>query len=201
VSSRIIERPTQAGTTDASSLLCAAAVRNSAERMLGLALDGSLEDWTVNLDRLPATADFVARVVRDSYPDLRPPVHARWRHFVFAGHDLWREIADARTWPTRAAAARAAIDLVMTSVLLDAGANSGWRYRDAATGLTVGRSEGLALASLRLFERGLLSDDPADPLRVDAAALQAIGYEPAQRCLSGDVGAIRCQARPGEQRC
>ena len=174
MSSRIIERPTQAGTTDVSSLLCAAAVRNSAERMLGLALDGSLEDWTVNLDRLPATADFVARVVRDSYPDLRPPVHARWRHFVFAGHDLWREIADARTWPTRAAAARAAIDLVMTSVLLDAGANSGWRYRDAATGLTVGRSEGLALASLRLFERGLLSDDPADPLRVDAAALRRL---------------------------
>ena len=142
--------------------------------MLGLALDGALEDWTVNLDRLPATADFVARVVRDRYPDLRPPLHARWRHFVFAGRDLWREIADATTWPTQAAAARAAIDLVMTSVLLDAGANSDWRFRDAATGLTVGRSEGLALASLRLFERGLLSDDPADPLRVDAAALQGL---------------------------
>ncbi|MGA2562338.1 MAG: DUF1688 family protein [Steroidobacteraceae bacterium] len=158
----------------ARTLLCAAAVRNSAERMLGLALDGSLEDWTVDLDRLPTTADFVARVVRDRYPDLRPPLHARWRHFVFGGRDLWREIALAGRWPSQAAAARAAIDLVMTSVLLDAGANSDWRYRDSATGLTAGRSEGLALASLRLFERGLLSADPADPLRVDAAALQRL---------------------------
>jgi len=175
VSLRIIERSIQAvDASGAGTLLCAAAVRNSAERMLGLALDGSLDDWTVNLDRLPATADFVARVVRDRYPDLRPPLHARWRHFVFAGRDLWREIVVARTWPTPAAAARAAIDLVMTSVLLDAGANPEWRYRDAATGVTVGRSEGLALASLRLFERGLLSDDPADPLRVDAAALQRV---------------------------
>jgi hypothetical protein len=175
VSSRIIERRIQAAAaTGASTLLCAAAVRSSAVRMLGLALDGSLEDWTVDLGRLPATADFVAVVVRDRYPDLRPSLHARWRHFVFAGHDLWREITLARQWPTQAAAARAAIDLVMISVLLDAGANPDWRYRDAATGLTAGRSEGLALASLRLFEGGLLSDDPADPLRVDGAALQRL---------------------------
>jgi hypothetical protein len=175
VSSRIIDRRTEAAqATGARTLLCAAAVRSSAERMLGLALDGSLDDWTVDLDRLPATADFVARVVRDRYPDLSPPLHARWRHFVFAGHDLWREIALARQWPTQGAAARAAMDLVVTSVLLDAGANPDWRYYDAATGLAVGRSEGLALASLRLFERGLLSGDPTDPLRVDAAALQRV---------------------------
>jgi hypothetical protein len=195
VSLRIIERSIQAvDASGAGTLLCAAAVRNSAERMLGLALDGSLDDWTVNLDRLPATADFVARVVRDRYPDLRPPLHARWRHFVFAGHDLWREIAVARTWPTQAAAARAAIDLVMTSVLLDAGANPEWRYRDAATGVTVGRSEGLALASLRLFERGLLSDDPADPLRVDAAALNRLG---AVLQSSPDLFALSDSPRPG----
>jgi len=71
-------------------LLCAAAVRNSAERMLGLALDGSLDDWTVNLDRLPATADFVARVVRDRYPDLRPPLHARSRDEIYGVRSLLR---------------------------------------------------------------------------------------------------------------
>jgi hypothetical protein len=156
----------------ARSLLSAAAVRNSAERMLTLALDGSLDDWTVNLDRLPAAADFVARVVRERYPLLDPPLHARWRHFVFAGRDLWGELADARDWPTAAAAARAAFDLAITSVLLDAGAGTGWRYRDTATGLITARSEGLALASLRWFERGGLCDDRGDLLRVDAAALR-----------------------------
>jgi len=142
--------------------------------MLTLALDGSLADWTLDLDRLSGTADFVARVVRDRYPRLDPPVHSRWRHFVFGGRDLSCEVLASRAWPAPAAAARAAIDLVVTSVLLDAGAGPGWRYRDAETGLVAARSEGLALASLRWFASGALSDDPGDPLRADAAALRRV---------------------------
>ena len=157
---------------DARSLLSAAAVRNASRRMLALALEGGLEDWAVDRAQLRPTVDFVAKVVRDRYPTLQPPVHARWRHFVFAGRDLWSQIASSRTWESPAAAARAAFDLAITSVLLDAGAGSGWRYRDAQLdGLTAARSEGLALASLRWFECGGLSDDPRDPLRADAAAL------------------------------
>jgi hypothetical protein len=159
---------------DASTLLTAAAVRASAERMLALARGNALADWRVDLDRLPATADFVAGVVRTRYPRLDPPVHARWRHFVFNGRDLWQEIVAKSSWPTPAAAARAAVDLVLTSVLLDAGAGPEWSYLDATTGLRAARSEGLALASLRWFERGGLSTDPADPLRVDAAALRRV---------------------------
>jgi hypothetical protein len=158
-------------TEGARSLLCAAAVRRSAERILTLALDGSLDDWRVDLDRMPGVASFVAQVVRDRYPLLNPPFHARWRHFVFAGRDLWSEVPVAND---AAVAARAAFDLAITSVLLDAGAGADWRYRDNATGLTAARSEGLALASLRWFEHGGLSDDPADPLRVDAAALRQL---------------------------
>jgi hypothetical protein len=59
-------------------------------------------------------------------------------------------------------------------VLLDAGAGADWRYHDAATGAVLGRSEGLALASLRMFEAGAFSADPADPLRADAARLANI---------------------------
>src|SRR5262249_46388265 len=69
------------------------------------------------------------------------------------------------------ARARAAFDLAAISVLLDAGAGPGWRYHDAATGLAIGRSEGLALATLRMFESGLFSADPRDPLRADASRL------------------------------
>jgi uncharacterized protein DUF1688 len=156
----------------ARSLLSAAAVRNASRGILALALEGALEDWTVDRAQLPATVGFVTSVVRDRYPTLQPPVHARWRHFVFAGRDLWSEIVSGRSWASPAAAARAAFDLAITSVLLDAGAGSGWQYRDAVIGgLVAARSEGLALASLRWFERGGLSDDPRDPLRADAAAL------------------------------
>ena len=68
----------------AGVLLSAAAVRSASRRMLELGLAGSLADWTVNRDRLPAVADFVAEVIRERYPTLQVPFHARWRHFVFA---------------------------------------------------------------------------------------------------------------------
>lgn len=142
--------------------------------MLRLAIDGALDDWTIDMDRLPATADFVAKVIRERYPQLDMPLHARWRHFVFAGRDLWREISASHHWPNPASQARAAFDLVISSVLLDAGAGSQWCYADATTGLTARRSEGLALASLRWFEGGGMSRIEADALRVDAAALQRV---------------------------
>jgi hypothetical protein len=140
--------------------------------MLMLALDGRLEDWIVDLDRLTPAADFVAGVVRERYPRLDVPVHSRWRHFVFGGRDLWDGIVARTNWQSADAAARSAFDLVITSVLLDAGAGAQWRYHDGATGLVAARSEGLALASLRWFESGGLADNPNDPFRVDARALR-----------------------------
>jgi hypothetical protein len=168
VSSGVTSRTTD---HDARSLLSAAAVRKASRRILALALEGALADWEIDRAQLRPTVDFVAKVVRDRYPTVQPPVHARWRHFVFGGRDLWSEIASGRNWESPAAA-RAAFDLAITSVLLDAGAGSGWQYRDPMIdGLVAARSEGLALASLRWFERGGFSDDPRDPLRADAAAL------------------------------
>ena len=145
--------------------------------MLALGLADALPNFRVDLDRLEPLADFVASVVRDNYPDLNVPLHARWRHFVFGGRDLWAEIADKVRWANAEARARAEFDLAMTSVLLDAGAGQDWRFQDAMTGITVGRSEGLALASLRMFEAGLFSSNRDDPLRADAQRLAALTGE------------------------
>src|ERR1700733_92172 len=166
--------PSVMNRAQARTLLSAEAVRRTAHRMLALAHDGELDDWLVDFDRLPATADFVVNVVRERYPRLDPPLHARWRHFVFEGRDLGRELIASRAASDTASRARAAFDLAITSVLLDAGAGPVWRYLDAASGLNATRSEGLALASLRWFASGGLSDDTRDPLRADAAALLRI---------------------------
>jgi hypothetical protein len=175
VTSKITERPAATQPErEARALLTATAVRDAANRMLDLALARSLEYWQVDLDRLPATADFVVRVARDRFPTLDVPMHSRWRHFVFSGRDLWREIAGSRIAPDREVRARAEIDLAITSVLLDAGAGGAWKYRDAATGIVAERSEGLALASLRWFASGAFSGSPADSLRADAAALRQV---------------------------
>jgi hypothetical protein len=156
--------------------------------MLVLALEGRLEDWTVDLDRLAPTADFVAGVVRERYPRLDVPVHSRWRHFVLGGRDLWGEIVAKANWESTDAAVRSAFDLVITSVLLDAGAGAGWHYHDHATGLVAGRSEGLALASLRWYENGGLANEPSGLFRVDAAALRRVDSEAIQNAFQARTG-------------
>jgi uncharacterized protein DUF1688 len=143
-----------------TALLSAAAVRERGHEMLDLALDGAVEGWTVDLARLEAAAELTASVAREAYPDLAIPLHARWRHFAGAPR-----LPDG----SRAARARAAFDLVILSVLLDAGAGPDWRFADPATGRTFSRSEGLAVASQRMIESGAL--------RADGAALAALGTE------------------------
>ena len=140
--------------------------------MLDIGLRNGLAHFTIDPDRMDGVADAVLAVTRKAYPTLDIPFHARWRHFVFGGVDRWTQLADAASWPDRAARARAEFDLAIVSVLLDAGAGATWRYRDAATGQGIGRSEGLALASLDMFAGGLFSGgDARAPFRVDADVL------------------------------
>ncbi len=139
--------------------------------MLELALGGHVEGWAVDLSKLAVAAELTAAVTRERYPDLKIPFHARWRHFVAGEPELPREESDP------AARARSAFDLVILSVLLDAGAGPTWTYRDSRSGLTLGRSEGLAVASQRLFESGVFSADPESPLRADGRALSELNSQ------------------------
>jgi hypothetical protein len=75
------------------------------------------------------------------------------------------------SWESAAEMARAAFDLAIVSVLLDAGAGPQWRYEEGRTGETYARSEGLAVASFDMFVSGAFSSSPEDPFRVDAGAL------------------------------
>ena len=161
-------------TSAALSLLSAKAVRERAHRMLAIGLEDRLPNFRIHLDRLDDTVDLVLKVTRAAYPSDVIPFHSRWRHFALKGCDRWADIVGRRNWPDRAARARAEFDLAIVSVFLDAGAGPSWRYRDAITGSDVGRSEGLALASLAMFGDGVFSADPAEPLRVDASILATI---------------------------
>jgi Protein of unknown function (DUF1688) len=156
---------------NAISLLNAEAVRSRAHQMLALGLDDKLPYFQIDLRRLDNAVDLVLATTRKAYPSLDVPFHSRWRHFVVGGVDRWDEIASANNWPDSQARARAEFDLAMISVFLDAGAGSVWRYRDAMAGMSIGRSEGLALASLNMFTSGVFSARSEDPLRVDADVL------------------------------
>jgi hypothetical protein len=187
-----------------AGLLNAAAVRERAHEMLELALAGEVEGWAVDLGRLDDAAERTARVTRESYPDLAIPFHARWRHFV-AGEPALPDGDPAER-------ARAAFDLVILSVLLDAGAGPGWRFADPVTGRTFARSEGLAVASQRMFESGALDDlagldtgvlargfqagdgNPLAGLEGRAALLRRLG---ARILARPDLFAAKSDPRPG----
>jgi hypothetical protein len=167
----------------ALTLLNARAVRERAHRMLAIGLEDRLPNFRIDLGRMDSTIDLALETTRKSYPTFDVPFHSRWRHFVTNGDNRWATIAEQISWPDRAARARAEFDLAIVSVFLDAGAGPSWRYRDPITGSTVGRSEGLGLASLAMFAAGAFSADPHHPLRVDADVLANISVADIERGL------------------
>lgn len=161
-------------TKAARTILSAAAVRERSHQLLQAGLENNLAHFTVNLARLEPCADEVVATIRAAYPSLSIPFHARWRHFSAGGHERWEAVMQGVPWADEAALARAAFDLAIVSVLLDAGAGPQWRYEEGRTGETYARSEGLAVASLDMFISGAFSSRPEDPFRVDADALLSL---------------------------
>jgi hypothetical protein len=153
------------------------AVRERAQVVLAAAEAGLTRNFAVDPSRIDDAAEAAVRMTRTTYPELNIPFHSRWRHFEVGQRDRWREFRGRLGDLDPDEVARIRFDLVIPSVLLDAGAGAAWRWREASSGLVLGRSEGLALASLELFERGLLSSHRSRPLRTDAAALRALDPE------------------------
>ncbi|NJL23519.1 MAG: URC4/urg3 family protein [Leptolyngbyaceae cyanobacterium SM1_3_5] len=149
------------------------AIRDRCGHLFELACQDKLEHFRVDLNRLDAVADYVLDVMQTEYPDGNIPFHSRWRHFEVGGIDraarLHQEDAIEQ--------ARVMFDLVIPSVLLDAGAGTAWKFVEPDPQQVFSRSEGLAIASYHLFTSGKLSSDPAQPLRTDAQALQSMSEE------------------------
>ena len=160
-------------TTPVHSLFSPEAVRERCNELYHIGIDGRLAHFDIDLPMIEIASKRVVTEITNNYPSLDIPFHSRWRHFEFEGSDLWGEIADREGLQGRERMI-AEGDLAVVSVLLDAGAGPKWKYRDDITGLWLGRSEGLALASLRLFEKGFFSVVPEQPLRADALALQTL---------------------------
>jgi hypothetical protein len=78
---------------DFRPLLKPAAVRARAQEMLELGLGGKLQHFAVRPERIAPCADYVLDTIRQNYPTLDIPFHARWRHFVIDGDDRWAKLA------------------------------------------------------------------------------------------------------------
>jgi hypothetical protein len=92
---------------------------------------------------------------RDFGPDKYDtiPPHGRWQHFDVGNVPRVQNLIDS--WKTDGTddleVTRRLIDLFSVSVLLDAGAGDHWRYIEPGTNQKYERSEGIAVASLYMF--------------------------------------------------
>jgi hypothetical protein len=152
------------------------AIRARANTIFEAARRGTLAHFRLNEAKLPAVAERVIDVTRQAYPDVRAiPYHGRYRHFDVGGvarlARFQRSIADFDPDDQL----RASTELVIVSVLLDAGAGAAWQYREPDGG-SFSRSEGLAVASYHLFMSGALASDHSTS--ADAGGL--LGFDSAR---------------------
>jgi hypothetical protein len=130
-------------------------------------------------EKLDAVVDYVIEVIYGNYPDLNIPFHSRWGHFKVGGIDRVPELERRLEGVSPEERARVKLDLVISSVLLDAGAGDRWSYKEKDRAFA--RSEGLAVASFRMFMDGAFSDNSAKPLQVTARGLQELRFERLER--------------------
>lgn len=148
-------------------------IRTRAAQLYALGVRGELVHFSVDEARLPEVAQLTAQSTRERYPDLRVPPHSRFSHFDAAGVPRMAALQRELSGLSMRERARRLTELVVVSVLLDAGAGSRWHYVEHATGTVLGRSEGLAIASLAWVQQGGLSAR-GESYRVDAEGLAAV---------------------------
>jgi len=150
------------------------AIRDRSGELFAMAVDDKLQHFKCDLSQLGRVADYVIDVMRSQYPDLQVPFHSRWRHFEVGGVSRVPLIEANLALMTPQQIAATKFDLVILSVLLDAGAGNQWHYQEGQTGQVFQRSEGLAVASFHMFCHGVFSSNPEQPLQADAQGLQSL---------------------------
>ncbi|MEQ8755616.1 MAG: URC4/urg3 family protein [Coleofasciculus sp. G1-WW12-02] len=153
------------------------AIRERCDRVLDLAEANRLHYFRCDLTQLENVASYVIQVMQDEYPDFNIPFHSRWRHFEVGNVPRLAELSQKLAGFTPRQKAQTKFDLAIVSVLLDAGAGADWQYFETQTGQVFRRSEGLAVASFRMFYQGMFSSNPEYPLQADAQGLQNLTVE------------------------
>lgn len=131
--------------------------------------------FEVHHGRLPEAVRYVMKVIEEKYPTLQIPFHSRWGHFRVGGLDREAQLNQLLAQVDPIEKARAKFDLVIPSVLLDAGAGPDWKYNEKQTQKSFSRSEGLGVASYYLFLSGKMNGTQSShPYQVHAQGLQNI---------------------------
>mgnify|MGYP005609184125 FL=1 len=154
-----------------------AAIRQKCDRLFNLAVEDKLRYFRVDLTKLDKAANYAIEVTHEQYPDFNIPFHSRWRHFEVGNVPRLAEFDAVLAEFTPIEKAKIKFDLAIVSVLLDAGAGADWQYCEPETGQIYRRSEGLAVASFRMFCQGVFSSNSDFPWQADAQGLSQLTVE------------------------
>jgi hypothetical protein len=161
-------------------------VRERSTHVYRLAEARQLEYWAVDFAKLPSIVDYCAKILTRDYgsdfDSIQP--HSRWRHFGDRLEPIL--IAWDKDGVPFIEKARRLVDLFVISVLLDAGAGDKWRYREGGNGDPIGRSEGLAVASLDMWKAGLFSGDEDVKTKVDVKGLSKLTVDAVKQAMQVD---------------
>ncbi len=157
-------------------ILSPKAIRERSKQLFDLTLQGKTH-FQYNEKELTPVVDFVIETIKKNYPDLNIPFHSRWGHFKVGGIDRLKALNEKISALDKAEQARIKLDLVVVSVLLDAGAGEKWSYFESSVNQKFSRSEGLAVASLYMFLNGDFSHDSNHPWQVTAQGLKNLTKE------------------------
>ncbi|MES2614532.1 MAG: DUF1688 family protein [Bdellovibrionota bacterium] len=158
--------------TNLDYILSPQAVRERCAQIYTLAKEGGTH-FKLHENKISECANYVLDVIYENYPNLEIPFHSRWGHFQVGKKqnpqiDRLKTLNHSLNHLSPLDKAKAKWDLVIPSVLLDAGAGMAWKYFDKQYSETYSKSEGLALASLEMYYAGLFAN---------ASALSSINEE------------------------
>lgn len=182
-----LPRPPDPQLDPAGYLRSLGAVRERSRLVMDKLLANQLRHFDVDLSKLADVVTFVSGLIKVPFqhratghcrraltaslsqrdyaaPYTSIPAHGRHQHFCVGDKDRIAELL--ASWPgsvDNTEKCRRLIDLFLVSVLLDAGAGTQWSYKSVKDGRTYRRSEGLAVASLEIFE-AVCSSAPARSL-------------------------------------
>jgi hypothetical protein len=176
-------------------ILSPKAIREQALNIFTRTCEGRTS-FTYHPEKLKPTVEYVLQVIAKNYPDLNIPFHSRWGHFRVGGMDRVAQLNESLKSFETLERARIKLDLVITSVLLDAGAGADWKYLEKNSGKSFSRSEGLGVASYYMFLSGAMSSDKKSH-RADGEGLKKVSLHDLQEAfqVSGSNPLVGAEGR------
>ncbi|KAI8988195.1 hypothetical protein BDF20DRAFT_310633 [Mycotypha africana] len=158
-------------------LLSLRAVRERCFKVQEAAVRNKLQHFDIDTSKLQDIVQFVISIIKRDFDDpSKIPTHGRWRHFDADGYprvqtliNSWASLGIDKTEQTRRV-----LDLMVVAVILDLNPSHNYSYQEASSGRLYKKKEGIAIAILEMYMKGLFSANPDQPHRVDSNAIMAL---------------------------